>query len=248
MSTEPLVAVVNEEFVRRYLDDRPAVGARFGWGNDAEETPVEVVGVVADVAYQNLSDERMPAVHIPYPQGNTREMTLAVRTFGDPLDLAPQMRAIVSNLDRDLPLYEVRTQRQQQDVTLATQRQFVRLSSLLGALALLLASIGLYGVLSYSVARRTREIGLRKALGASRGDLVRLVYGELRPVLLGIALGLAGAVAFGNLLESQLYGISGPDPVSLLGATAILVVVAAGAAWLPARRAAGLDPVEALRE
>jgi predicted permease len=241
------VAIVNEAFVREYYPDTNPVGRRLGWAEDAID--VEIVGVVGDVAYQNLRDGVRPSVHVPYAQapGGATQMTLAMRVNGDPLSLTAAAREQVRQIDADLPLYDVRTQRAQRDSSLASERIFASLSSMLGLVALGLASIGLYGMLSYSVARRTREIGVRIALGARQGDIGSLVARELLPVGLGIMLGVVLAWGVTRWLDSMLYDLQPMDPLALTAAIGLLAAVAALAAALPAWRASHVDPVKALR-
>lgn len=244
----PMVAVVNETFVRRYSPNDNPIGMRFGLGS-GDATEYEVVGVVRDVAYQNLRDRDWEVVHLAYSQhlDATRTMTFALRVAGDPLAIAPRARDLLREIDAHLPVFGMRTQRAQRDTTLSQERQFARMSSLLGAIALVLACIGVYGILSYSVQNRTREIGIRVALGARYRDVVRLVARDLSPIAAGVVVGLGAAMVTTRWLESLLFGLTPMDPVSLASATGLLAAVAMFAAWLPARRASRVDPVVALR-
>ena len=247
-SSSPLVAVVNQAFVDQFFAGENPLGQRFGF---SEENPVEVeiVGVTSNVKYQRPNDTTYPAVHVPFSQkiDDLYSMNFLVRTSGDPLQLVGTMREIVREVDPNLPLYSVRTQEGQLDFTLVMERQFAALSGLLGGVALVLVCIGLYGILSYTVARRTREIGVRMALGARAEDIIRLVVRELLAVAIGILLGVGAALGLTRFLESQLYGLTPSDPLTMVVAALVVVVVTAVAAVVPARRAARVDPVRALR-
>jgi predicted permease len=247
-AASPKVAVVNEAFVEQFFAGESPIGQRFGF---TEENPgeVEIVGVTSNVKYQRPNDTTYPAVHIPFSQkvDDLYSMNYLVRTDGDPLQLVGTMREIVLDVDPNLPLYSVRTQEGQLDFTLVVERQFAILSGLLGGVALVLVCIGLYGILSYTVARRTQEIGVRMALGARGEDIVRLVMRELLAVAIGIVLGIAAAFGATRFLESQLYGLTPNDPLTMGLAALIVAIVTVVAAVVPARRAARVDPVRALR-
>ena len=244
----PPVAVVNERFARRYFPDESPVGKRFILRGESG-AQYEVIGVVRDVSYQHLRDRDWEVVHLAYAQhaASLRAMTFGLRVAADPMALAPRAREVLREIDANLPLYDIRTQEAQRDSTLSQERRFARMSSFLGALALLLACIGLYGTLSYSVLRRTREIGVRMALGARHRDVLRLIARELKPVGAGILLGLGVAYVTTRWLDTLLFGLPPMDPVTLIAATSLLAVVAGFAAAIPARRAARVDPVIALR-
>jgi len=247
----PKVAVVNQTFVERFFPDESPLGHRIGLGRDGEPDEYEIVGVVADVKYQQLSDREHAVAHVALAQHAaptpSPAMTLAVRTTGSAAEVIGAARDVVRQVDADIPVFEARTLAAQQATTLEMQRLFARMSVILGALALGLACIGLYAMLSYNVVRRTREIGVRMALGARRVDVARLVMRELLVVLGGVAIGLAAAVATTRWVASLMYGLSTTDPPTYVAATAVLVAVAVLAAFVPARRATGVDPVVALR-
>ncbi len=247
-ASAPRVAVINETFAERFFAGESPLGQRFGL---EEENPgeIEIIGVTSDVKYQRPDDTTYPAIHLPYAQflEELFSMHYLVRTSGDPLQLVGAMREIVQDVDPNLPLYGVRTQQAQLDHTLVEERQFANLSGLLGIVALVLVCIGLYGILSYSVARRTQEIGVRMALGARGEDIVRLIIWELAAVAVGVLLGVGGAFAVTRFLESQLYGLAPNDPLTMVAAAIVLVVVTLVAAIVPARRAVRVDPVRALR-
>jgi len=188
--------------------------------------------------------------YLPFAQANTGrgQMTLVVRTTGDPLTIAAAVRRETQALDPQMPRFEIETLTAQITASLGQERLLATLASGFGLLALLLACLGLYGILSYTVAQRTREIGIRMALGAERHDVLRLVLRDaLRLALLGAALGIPAALAAARLLVNQLFGVSAADPFAIGMATLLLLAVAAAASYLPARRAARVDPLVALR-
>ena len=243
------VVVVNESFVRRYLPDGNPVGRMvdFLWGTP-QGVPQRIVGVVADIREQDLNEPSAPAVYIPATQRAIDGGYLMVRTTGDPMSVLPAVRREVLAIDRYLPLRQVRTLDEVIDSGLSRQRFSASLLSAFSLLALFLAAIGIYGLISYGVAQRTAEFGIRAALGAQSKDIVRLVLlqgGAL--VVGGIILGGVAAFALTRVLSSQLYGISATDAVSFALAVAVLVAAAMLASALPSWRASRLDPMRALR-
>ena len=249
----PLVAVVSESLARHFWRERSAIGGRIRWDTD-EAKFAQIVGVVPDVQQETLD---RPATHgtfylvhaqTPHTWVAFRSMTLTVRTAVDPTSLVGAIRREVEALDPSVPLYEVRTMEQAIDDATATQRFSMLLQLLFALLALSLAAIGLYGVLAFTVARRTSEIGIRMALGAKPSDMQRMVVTQgMGLVAIALALGIGGALATGRLLESLLFGVSPSDPVTYASVLVVLVAVALLACWIPARRASGVDPAEALR-
>ncbi len=238
------VAVVNEAFVRRYVDGRDPIGARFGWGNPPNvKYGIEIVGVVRDAVYEDLREEIKPLVYFPFLWGDT----FVVRAAGSPdavmATLRREVQAVDGNLESDM-----HTVADALDRAVVREKLLSRLSTFFGGLATALAGVGLYGLMAYAVVRRTREIGIRMALGAARGVVLR---SEMRSALwlvaMGIAVGVPIALAVGRLIRSQLFGVSGTDPVTFAIATVVLALVAAAAAYLPARRASHVDPMVALR-
>ena len=244
-----MVVIVNESFVRRYLPDGNPIGRMvdFLWGTP-EGVPQRIVGVVADIREQNLNQPPVPAVYIPATQRPIEGGYLMVRVSGDPMQLLPAVRREVLEIDRYLPLSQVRTLDDVIDGGLSRQRFSASLLGAFSLLALFLAAIGIYGLISYSVAQRTPEFGIRAALGAHSRDIVRLVLAQSGTlVLLGVVLGGAAAVGLTRLLSSQLYAVSATDAVSFVTAAAVLVGAALLASALPSWRASRLDPMRALR-
>ncbi len=248
-TNSPLAAVVNESFAKRYFGAAPAVGRMFGRGSDpGTPTNIEIVGVVNDTRYESLRDEIPREVYICDAQQMASNKTVYVRTERDAENAFASVRAVVHDLAPNLPITAMKTLDRQLDESLVTERLVATLSSVFGALATLLAIIGLYGVMAYMVTRRSREIGIRMALGAMAGNVVWLVMREVLVLVgIGIAAGLPAAFALTRLASSQLYGVSASDPATMAAATVLLAVVAMLAGYIPARRAAGFDAVRVLR-
>jgi predicted permease len=245
----PRVAVVNRAFARHFFGDESALGRRFGVDGDDSGRDILIVGVAADIKYYDVRDEPLRFVYFPVAQMVDYLGSIEVRTDGDAAALAPVVRAAIADVSNQLPIVGTRTLSAQVERTLHQDSLFSHLTSLLGGLALLLASIGLYGVLAYSVARRTNEIGVRVALGAGRRQVLWMILQDgLRLVLLGILLGIPVAIAAGRFTSSLLYGLEPTDPVTIIVATLSLTAVATLAGFLPAWCAARLDPVAALRQ
>jgi predicted permease len=241
------VAVVNQAFARRFWPTGGAVGRTFRRGNET----VTVVGVAHDAKYSSLGETLQPFVY--FAMGQAAEPAghaeLFVRTSGDPTRLAPAIRAAVRNLDPLLPTPAVTTLSDATSAVLAPQRMAALVTAVLGFVGLLLAAVGLYGIVAYLVGQRTREIGVRMALGAGRFDVLRLVVGDgMRPVAIGMVIGLVLALGATRLLRAYLFGVSPLDTASFVAGAALLTAVALTASYLPARRAAATDPVRALRE
>jgi predicted permease len=243
------VAIVNESFAKHYYGDKNPVGRHIGFGGDpGTSTPIEIIGVVKDAKYTGVRDDIPRQVFVAYQQGDfVGSATMYVRSE-DATAAFSAARSTVQELDQNIPVYNLRTLARQIDRSLVTERLIATLSSAFGVLATLLAVIGLYGVMAYSVARRTREIGVRMALGAVSADVVRLVMREVFVLVgVGVTLGLAAAWGLSRLIGNQLYGISPNDPVTIVGAASGLAVVALLAGYIPARRATRVNPVLALR-
>jgi predicted permease len=244
------VALINERFAKRYFAGRSPVGLHVGMGgNPGTKTDIEIVGVVKDTRYESLRDEIPYELYIPYRQVDfVQGMTVYARALGDPTAIFASMRRAVNELDSNVPIYRMRTLDQQLDKSLMSERLLASLSGVFGLLATGLAAIGLYGVMAYMVVRRTREIGIRMALGANRGSVVWLV---MREVLLlsaiGVAIGGAGAYAATRLVQKQLFGILPTDTLTMALSALGIATVAMVAGYLPARRATAIDPMRALR-
>ncbi len=240
------VVVVNEAFVRKYLAGRPAVGARVSATGDEWLT---IVGVVATSKYDDYTEAPRPMVFRPYSTRSAPPaFTLHVRAAGDPLALAGSIRGVFGEVSAALPFLDPRIMAEFNTIPYFPQKVGAIMLAAIGSLALLLAAIGIYGVMSYNVSRRTREIGVRIALGAGRRDVVGLIVTRsVRLTGLGILIGGIAALGVGQLLKSQLYGISPRDPLTFVGITLLLGLIALLASWLPASRAAAVDPLLALR-
>jgi predicted permease len=243
----PKVAVINEAAARLYFPGQDPIGRRVGHGDN--RTEFEVVGVVGDRRALTLREPPGPTVYIPVLQrGDARDTMLQIRTAGDPLALAPQVRRLLREIDPSVPVMQVSTLEEQANLSLARERMTAALSSAFGALALAVACVGLGGLLSFAVARRTNEIGIRMTLGAARADVTWLVLRQsLALVAIGAVIGIPLAVAAGSAARSLLYGLSPSDPASIGAAAGALSLISLLAAFAPARRAASVDPIEALR-
>ncbi|HXF41852.1 MAG TPA: FtsX-like permease family protein, partial [Blastocatellia bacterium] len=259
----PRVAIVSQSFARQFFPNEDVLGKRVTVIENQGE--VEIVGIVADTKYMSQREELKPLLYTPWQQevADIGEMHFMLRTTGEPAALAATVHQVVRELDSNLPVTELSTQTARAEATLGQERLSARLLSFFGALALLLAAIGLSGVLAYSVAQRTNEIGIRMALGAQARDVLRLVIWQgMKLVLLGLAAGALagyalkrvlasnyfGAEAWQRQMAEQLYGVSGTDPLTLAVTASLLTVVALAACWLPARKAAQVDPMVALRQ
>jgi len=243
----PLVAVINETAAREHFGQPTPVGRHFQRPFSGTEAPVEVVGIVRDSKYDDLRDDVPPTMFLPWRQSAISRLYVAVRAAMTP-GMTDQIRAAVADVDATVPVTDLKTQVEQIDASIARERVFSTLLASFGVFALLLAAIGLHGVTSYAVARRTSEIGVRLALGATRGAVLWMV---LRQVLLlaaaGLVIGVPLAIGATRVVRSMLFGVGTADPLSLAAAAVALLTVAAVSGLLPARRAARLDPIAALR-
>jgi putative ABC transport system permease protein len=247
----PRVAIVNQAFVKEYFPDRDPLGQTIGlnWGGPTRYL-YEVVGVCQDARTSNLRDEPQPGFVIPYTQWNVLTgVNFLVQSSLDPAALAGSVRELVRRHDANIPVVAYRTINEQIDRLLRPERLVASLSLAFGLLAIGLAAIGLYGVTAFSVARRTREIGIRMALGAQRAAVLKMVLRDVAAMAaVGIALGVGLSLGLGRYVESQLYGVPARDAQTVAGAAALLAAVALASGWLPARRASRVDPVRALRQ
>jgi predicted permease len=247
-ATAPKVAILNDTAARFYFPGVDPLGQVVHMGSDSQGQPMQVVGVVRDSKRQDLRQPAPRMLYLPFLQYHQPYMTLEIRTAGNPNAVAASARQAFREINRNIPVWEIKTMQTQINEGLVQERLVATLSSFFGLLALLLSAIGLYGTLSYAVARRTSEIGIRMALGARKGNVLWLVLREATVlVLCGAGVGLLAATAMNRLIASMLFGLTPSDPVALLIATSVLLAVALLAAWLPARRASKVDPMVALR-
>jgi predicted permease len=244
----PKAAVINQALARRLFPNQNPVGQRIGFTAETA-SQFEIVGVSQDAKYDNLRESPPPTIYIPWLQeGRIGQMNIEVRTTTDPALLLTAIRQAAHEVDGNLPLFDVKTQIEQSAQSMAQERLFAALLSFFGLLALLLAAVGLYGVLAASVAQRTQEIGIRIALGAHPRDVLRLVIGQgMRLVVPGVVIGLAGAYAATRWIASFLYDVNAVDWPTYGLIAALLLAVALLACWIPARRATKIDPLLALR-
>jgi predicted permease len=234
--------VINEAFARHFLKNQNPLGRRIsGFGGGGESC--EIIGVVGNAKYQR--SELGPTAYVPQKGGET---TFEVRTSANPATIVPAVRSMVSQLDNNLPLSNIRTESELIEGSLFQERLIARLSSFFGGLSILLACVGLYGLLSYEVTRRTREVGVRMALGAQPRDILRFIVGQgVGLSAVGSVIGILAALGVTRYLASLLYGVRPADPLTFAAVTSLLTAVALLASYLPARRATKVDPMVALR-
>jgi predicted permease len=242
--------IINEKFAKKYFAGRNPLGLHIGFGTDPG-TPVdmEIIGVVKDFKYTSLRDEIPEQAFLPYLSSRILGgMTVYLRTMGDPNQAMSAVRSKVRDMDPNLPIFDMRTTEVQINNSLSTERMIASLSAVFGFLATLLAVIGLYGVMAYAVAQRIREVGIRMALGAARGNVIWMVMREvLLLVSIGVTAGVTASLALTRVVQSQLFGLTPHDPQTLVLATVALAMVACAAGYVPAFRASRLDPMAALR-
>lgn len=245
------VSIINQALARKYFPNQNPIGRRFSMDDSTTKNRswFDIIGVSADTRYSNLQEEPPPLHFDLYRQSEgVGGVTYIVRTRLSPEAIVPSLRAVVRDIDRDLPLRDVRTQQQQIDATIVQQRVFASLTAAFGILALALACVGIYGIMAYTVSQRTNEIGIRLALGAGRSQVRGMVLKEAGWLATaGVVVGVAAALGLGRLLKSMLYGLQPSDPTSLAGAAVLLLGVALLAGWIPAMRASRVEPMEALR-
>jgi predicted permease len=244
-SAVPDVLIINETAARRFWSGRSPLGRRMTFRSSRTG---DIIGIVKDSKYRRLSDEARPAVYRPFAQQYVSIMSLHVRTTGKPDAMLNAVRREVQTLDPSLPLYNVKTLEEQKSSSLYTSRMAATLLTVFGLLGLVLAAVGLYGVMAYAVNRRRREIGIRLSLGARSRDVLGQVIGEgMTIVTVGLSLGLAGAISATRLVRSLLYGVTPTDPLTFGAAVLLLAAVALLANYLPARQASRTDPILALK-
>ena len=248
----PKVAIVNQAFANAHFPNQNPIGKRFGFDSD-KPGEIEIVGLSRDAKYTSQRDEVQPTVYQSWRQSlaRMRSATVEVRTASDPSSVIAGIRQAMGEVDRNLPLSNIRTQIEQADVTLALERTFAKLLTLFGLIAQALAAVGLYGVMAYTVAQRTKEIGIRMALGANRGNVLGMILRQgMTLTLFGVGLGLVAAYVLTKYLESLtslLFGVEARDPWTFAAIGVLLIVVALIACFVPARRATRVDPLVALR-
>ncbi len=246
----PKVGIVNQKFVKRYFGTADPLGRHIGMGIDpGTKTDIEIVGVVGDTKYESMRDEIPYELYIPNDQKTfANGGTVYVRAAGDPARAFTMLRREVRGVDPNVPVYDMRTLSDQLEISLLTERLLAALSSIFGVLATLLAALGLYGVMAFMVARRTREIGIRMALGAGQRAVLWMVLRETLTLAgIGVAIGLAGAYAVTRLIQTQLFGVQPSDLLTMAAASLGIACVTALAGFVPARRATAIDPMLALR-
>jgi predicted permease len=247
-SDAPRVVVINEAAARKYFPNENPLGRRIGPTLE-DSGRREIVGILRDAKYNSVREAAVPTQYAPYLQNPQGSATFEVRTAGDPLVEIAAIREAVRQVDPALPLIDVTTQLEEVERRFLQEKVFAQAYTLFGGLALLVASVGLFGLMSYSVARRTNEIGIRMALGAARQDVLRLVMREsMILVAAGVAIGIGGAIAASRLVSNLLFGLAPTDPMTMAGAMTVMALVSAIAGYLPARRASRVDPMVALRD
>jgi putative ABC transport system permease protein len=243
----PYVAVVNEAFARKHAAFGNVAGVRLRMNDEPNSPPITIVGIVGDTRHRSFERPAQPELYLPLGQHAPAFVTLAVRTTGHPPDLAPMIQSSLRALDPTLPLNEVKSLDVWVAAAVAEQRFYLLLLGVLAALAVLLAVVGNYGVMAYVMRLRTREIGIRLALGATAPRVASLVVRQgLLPVVAGVAIGLGAILAGSRALEGQLFQTGARDPLAIAAAVAILFSTAALACWIPARRTGRVDPATTL--
>jgi predicted permease len=244
----PLVAVINQALAKEFFPRQDPIGLSFETDPEDASGPILIIGIAADTRYADLRSPTPPTFYLAYRQSQPGRTVVQIRTAAGPASVLAQARAAVKSLDHDLPLIDVRTMRGQVASTLTSERTFARLTSGFGLLALLLACIGIYGIMAYTVARRTGEIGIRMALGAPRASVLWMVMRDVAGMLgVGLAAGIALSLVLTRLIAAQLYGVQATDIWTYVAATALLGGVAVVSGFLPARRASAIDPLATLR-
>ena len=247
-STSPKVGIINQSLARKRFPNINPLGKRFK-ADRATSDWIRIVGICADTRYSDLRGDPPAQFFVPYvQQPEVGTLTYQIRTNMQASALFPELRRVVQSVDRDLPIIDFRTQREQINATMQMERAFAALTAGFGVLALALACVGIYGIMAYSVAQRTSEIGIRLALGAQPGQVRSMILRESTWLtVVGVVVGVGAALGLTRLVKSMLYGVTPNDPTTLVAGVALLLAVAVAATWIPARRAAGVQPMEALR-
>jgi putative ABC transport system permease protein len=246
----PRVAIASQSFVRKYFSKEDPVGqyVELGWTRDGVQQGGEIVGIVGDVKQYGLEQAAPPILYLPYTQTPRPSLRAILRTAVPPEGVAPAARAAVRETDRELPVFAMREMREYLSESVESRRFYALLVGLFAAVALALAAVGLYGVMAYAVTQRTHELGVRVALGATGERISRMVVGQgIALTLGGVALGIAAALVLSRVIGSLLFGVSRADPVTFASVLGTLVLVATLASYVPARRAARVDPLIAMR-
>jgi putative ABC transport system permease protein len=246
----PLVGIVNDEMVKQYFPNESPLGKRVRWARNPTVEWIEIVGVVGDVKHFGLDLPEQPALYSPYTQINSwkRWMSFAVRTPADPAAATQAVKDQIWKVDSQLPITKVQTMTNVAAASFDARRFNMLLLTLFAGLALVLAAVGVYGVMSYAVTQRTHEIGIRMALGAQVGNVMKLVMkGGLLIATVGVAIGLAAAFALTRLMSSLLFAVEPTDKTTFAGVSSCLLLIALAACYIPARRATKVDPLQALR-
>jgi putative ABC transport system permease protein len=244
----PAVVIINETMARRYWPNEDPIGARINLGQENQPLWHEIVGVVNDVKSFGLEEQTHTDIYRPFAQTPFPLIAFAVRTSGDPLSLVAAVKNAIYAVDKDQPVFKVITMEKLAAESITLRRVSMLLVGGLAALALILAAIGIYGVMSYTISQQRREIGIRMALGAQASDVLKLVIGQgMKPALFGMIIGLLASFALTWLIKSLLFGVSATDPATFVVISILLGGVALLASWIPARRATKVDPMVALR-
>jgi putative ABC transport system permease protein len=258
IATAPFVVIINETMARQYFSGEDPVGQYLRFDSLPNEQPRQIVGIVGDTLVGPFQASHQPAVYVPHLQQTSLAagptvfmrigMYFVVRTLGDPMAIVPNIKRAVAEVDRATPIANAGTVEQTLDAQVRSLRLYTWLLGLFGAVAAVLAAVGIYGVVAHSVTERTREFGVRMALGARRADVLLMVLSRAtRLIAAGLVLGLANAIAFSRVLEANLFQVTATDPLTYMAGSILLLLVAAIASTVPASRAAGLDPIVALR-
>jgi predicted permease len=246
--TAPSVAIINETMARKLFPNQDPVGQRVRTGPNPTGPWTTIVGVIGDIKHSGLEEEMQPELYINYLQGPPVSPFIVARTTGDPALLAETVRTEVRNIDRTIPIYEMRTMSTLRSEAVSMRRFILLIVGAFGALALGLAAIGVYGVMSLIVSERTREVGVRLALGAQPSELLTMIVAQAAKLAgIGVVIGVIAAALITPLLDSQLYGIESFDPATFIIVPIVLLAIAAMAALVPARKAMRIDPLAALR-